>query len=809
MNVHDSDSMTFGAWLKQARQTQGLTQADFAHQIGCSIHLVRKIEANERRPSKQIVDRIADCLGVAPSTRIAFLRFARTAPSTLRRASTHKHVPLGTSPKASQLDLAASSPLIGRDLELAELHRRLCRQRVRLLTLLGPPGIGKTRLAVELAAEISDAFADGVHVAALAPLNHAEQVPVALAHLLGVPAGSQESSVERLIEVLHQQHVLLVLDNFEHLLAAAAVVDTLLAHCPRLKVLVTSQVPLHLSYEQTYRVPALGIPDAQSPSGIATIARYSAVALFVARAHAVNPSFALNEQNVDAVIAICRRLDGLPLAIELIAARTKLLPPRALLTRLEGAYQAAPLTLLASQHAGTDHRHQTLHRAIAWSYELLNPAEKNVLGRLAVFRGSSTLSAAEVVCSHSVLPAYGASVAGEHTPPDAEVLNIVESLLDKSLLVLEHDDEDEPRFMLLETIQAYALERLRASDDAEPTYARHAEFYLLQAESAQRHLQAPQQSEWLAWLERDHPNLRQALQWFIHNNKFEQAARMCVALWRFWWERDHVREGLQWAEQVPADTPLPLSLRAKLLYGTGVLWYASGNMERAMSLLENSLVRFRALDDQPNVANVLNYVGAVYHSQSKFAEAKALYEQSLDIRHKLQDLWNVAISLNNLGALAHAQGDFAEAQRLCQQSVAVWQELGDHRSIVYPHIILGLVALDRGEFQQAAQQFQASLELLQDQGSQASIADCLEGLAAAAAQGQRYEWSAQMMGAAAQLRKHIGVPLTAAEQSLYEQRLAAVRVALGSRVFAIAWTEGRAMSLEHAVAYALSSSFDD
>lgn len=577
MNLHDIDSTTFGSWLKRQRQHLGITQADLAHEVGCSIHLVRKVEANERRPSKQMVERIADYVGVAPSDRVAFLRFAR-GTAVRAEAPTLLHLPHTNPLQPMEIDAAAPSPLIGRDTEIAELQRLVRRRGVRLVTLVGPPGIGKTRLAVELAAEVSDTFADGVYFVALAPLNHSHLVPDLLAHVLGVAMGSQDSSVERVVEVLHEQHVLLVLDNFEHVLDASSVVGTLLAHCPRLKVVVTSRVPLRLPHEQIYGVPPLALPDPAASSRIASIARHGAVALFVARARAVNPHFALSEQNVHAVVAICRRLDGLPLAIELIAARTKLLPPRALLSRLEGAYEHAPLHLLAPQEGGTDPRHQTLHRAIAWSYELLSPAEKIVFARLAVFVGGALVSATEAVCGDSPIIMDRASLDGTQALAQAEVLDIVDSLLDKSLLRLERSGEDEPRVMLLETIRAYGIERLRASADADRIHARHAEFYLLQAEAAECHLQGQQQGAWLALLEREHPNLRESLRWFTEHGSLERAVRMCVALWRFWWERGHVREGLQWIEQVRADEYLPASLRAKLLYGVGVLWYANGDL---------------------------------------------------------------------------------------------------------------------------------------------------------------------------------------------------------------------------------------
>lgn len=810
MNMHDRDRTTFGAWLKRQRQSFGITQADLAHTIGCSIHLVRKVEANHRRPSKQMVERIADCIGVAPSDRVAFLRFARSTPVVaLPEAAPFAHIPLADTSKSVELDATATSPLIGRDIELAELHRHLRRRGVRLVTMVGPPGIGKTRLAAELAAEVSDTFADGVYVAALASLSHSHLVPEVLVHLLGLAAGSQDVNVERVVEVLHEKHVLLVLDNFEHVIEAKTVVDTLLTHCRRLKVLVTSQVPLHLPHEHIYSLPALALPGTDSSSRIASIARYGAVALFVARAQVVNPRFRLTEQNVGAVVAICRRLDGLPLAIELIAARIKLLPPRALLTRLEGAYEDAPLHLLATQDGGTDPRHQTLRRAIAWSYELLSQVEKSVLARLAVFVGGAMLSAAEVVCSDRAISSDRFSPEPAGTLAQAEVLDIVASLLDKSLLGLERPGEDEPRVRLLETIRAYGIERLRASGQADQIHARHAEFYLLQAEAAERHLQGQQQGEWLALLEREHPNLRAALRWLIQNDRLEQAARMCIALWRFWWERDHVREGLQWVEQVRAIENLPVSVRAKLLYGAGVLWYASGDLARSMPMLKDSLVLFQALNDRPNVANVLNYVAAVCHAEGRFAQARDLYQQSLDIRRTLLDWWNVAISLNNLGALAHAQGDLDEAQRLCEESIAVWQKTGDQRSVVYPKIILGLVALDRGEFRRAGQQFQDSLRLLRHDGSKASTADCLEGLAAAAAQGERYDWAARTLGAAQHLRKEIGVPLTPAEEQLYERRLAVIRAELGQRKFETASLEGRSMTLEQAVNYALAGSFEE
>src|SRR5829696_5077666 len=462
------------------------------------------------------------------------------------------------------------TPLIGREREIDEVCRRLRSPEVRVLTLTGPGGAGKTRLALQTGADLLEEFEDGVFFVSLATIIDPELVPSTIAGSLGLKEGAGQSLTETLEGYLQQKHLLLILDNFEQVLEGAPVVGELVRACPRLKVLTTSRIPLRLYGEREYPVPPLELPDPVHLPSLERLTQYEAVRLFVQRARAVKPDFEVTNQSAPAVAEICVHLDGLPLAIELAAARTKLLPPQALLSRLSNR-----LKLLKGGARNLPARQQTLRATIDWSYDLLTEEEKIFFGRLSVFSGGHTLEAAEEVCDPE---------------GNLDVLEVVGSLLEKSLLRREQGADGEPRFVMLETVHEYAREKLEESGEAEEVKRRHAEYFVALAEEAHPELKGQDQLEWLQRLEAEHDNTRAALTWALRQEKVELGLRLAGALQRFWWTRGYDSEGRRWLEGALAmDGRGSVESRAMALAGVGALASHQGDFDRAEEALVEGL----------------------------------------------------------------------------------------------------------------------------------------------------------------------------------------------------------------------------
>ncbi len=548
----DSD-ITFGDWLRRQRRALDLTRAELAARAACSVSALRKFEADELRPSRPLAESLAGALQIAPEDRAAFVRLAR---DTRGANTTRSPVPTtGLQRPAPRSTVRSTLPapptaLIGREQERAALGHLMRRADVRLLTLTGSGGTGKTRLALQLAADLHDAFRDGVCVVSLAPVTDPNLIAPTIAETLNIYEARGRSVLDTLHGYLRNKQMLLLLDNFEHVLAAAPIVAALLAEAPALKVLSTSRIPLHVRGEQEFAVLPLALPDPKRPPAIDQLARYSAVELFVQRARAVQYDFAVSEENAATVVEICRRLDGLPLAIELAAARSKIFPPRALLDQL-----GSRLAFLIGGPRDAPARQQTLRATIEWSYALLDAHEQALFGRLAVFGGAFSLQAAAAVCR----------AAGDL---DADVVARVESLVDKSM-VRADPTHDEPRFFMLETLREYALERLVASGEAETVRRRHAQFFLTLAEEDAPPFGFAMQAHWLERLEREHDNLRAALRWFMDRQVLDEGLRLGAALGPFWMGREYLTEGRMWLTellQVAASEPVSAA-RAKALLG--------------------------------------------------------------------------------------------------------------------------------------------------------------------------------------------------------------------------------------------------
>ena len=603
------------------------------------------------------------------------------------------------------------TPLLGREQEVDTLQQLLRHTGVRLVTLTGPGGVGKTRLALQVATGLLEGFAD-VFFVPLSSILDPALVPSAIARVLGLKEAETQTLLEQLKEYLRQRRILLVLDNFEHVLTAAPLISELLVACPALKVLVTSRAVLHLSGEHQFPVLPLTLPDFVHLPPLDHLAQTPAVALCIQRMRSARPDFQLTEANARVVAEICTHLDGLPLAIELAAARIKLLSPQELLARMK---QRLPLLTGGTQDLPA--RQQTLRNTLEWSYSLLDSDEQRLFRRMAVFVGGCTLEAIEAVCNR----------AGVSAP---EILDRVGSLLDKSLLYQRAQGESGPRFMMLATIREYALERLRESREEDAISDAHAAYYLTFAERGDLALRGPEQDVWLKQLEAEHHNLRTALHWFVEHGAAEGALRLSSALSWFWYLHGYLREGCGWLERVLA---LPgaserIRYRAKALYSVGGLARFLGNFTLARSRLEESLVLWRELGDRQGCAYTLARLGTVLKLQGDPAVAHGLLEESVALFRGGGDKWGLALALFGLGEVASSEGDLPSAHRWLRESLVLWREVCDTWGLALALNGLGEVMRCQGDYEQAEKFYDESLALFRHLESKWRIAYLLHNL---------------------------------------------------------------------------------
>ncbi|HZH98642.1 MAG TPA: NB-ARC domain-containing protein, partial [Fimbriimonadaceae bacterium] len=582
---------------------------------------------------------LADALELSQQDRI---RFEMEARMPAVRADAH-----GT----RSADLPSQlTPFVGREREVEEVRHRLLHPDVRLLTLTGPGGVGKTRLALEVARQVVDQFEDGVCFVALAPISDPALVPSAMAQALQVKQGAGQSVAEALKQDLRERQLLLVLDNFERLLGAGPPLAQLLAACPRMKVLVTSRVVLRLQGEHNYEVPPLTLPPAGHRPSPEQLGRYEGIRLFMQRAQAANSHFTIATENAPAVVELCQRLDGLPLAIELAAARVRLLPPEAVLARLGNR-----LGLLTGGARDLPHRQRTLRATLDWSYDLLSVAERSLFARLAVFVGGWTLEAAEAVCD-----------VGD----EAEVLQHMSALVDKSLVQQQASIRHEPRFAMLETVREYALERLEESGELERLRRQHTSYFLELAEEEERASQGPLQGAWLDRLEAEHDNLRAALAWSLFpQGDTEMGLQLTGALSHFWYVREHHSESRMWLQSALERTSDATAARAKVLVGAGRLAWFQGELARANTLLEESHSLYQDLGDNVGATFALLVLGRIAVSQGNRRRGEALVEESLVLFRQQGNLWGIARALIVLGDGALFEGDVDRATAKFQKSL--------------------------------------------------------------------------------------------------------------------------------------------
>ncbi|MFZ6027903.1 MAG: tetratricopeptide repeat protein [Chloroflexota bacterium] len=707
---------TFGQWVKQRRKALGLTQANLAQRVACSKSMINKIESDLRSPAKPTIELLALHLKIHPADYAGFVRLAQPhllvepGDSLEESVATAKTLPVPAN--AHRLPL---TPLIGREREVAAACAILQQAGTRLLTLSGPGGVGKTCLALQVAETMKENFPDGVHIVSLASIRNPALVLSSIAQALGLQSIHtihNQHDDGQLVTYLHEKHALLILDNFEQVLPAARVIAELLAVTRYLKALVTSRAALRVSCEYEFVVSSLASPGAKPGTAPAALAQFPAVQLFVQHAHAAHAGFALTTENAQSVAEICTRLDGLPLALMLAAARCKVLSPEAILKRLKGAMGGA-LDLLSGRIQDLPARHQAMRQTIDWSYHLLGEHEKALFRRLSVFAGGCTLEAVEEVC---IRPKTEWTSLSLPVAPTSS-LDLMTTLVDQSLVRKIEDPDGEPRFFMPEILCEYASESLRKHNELETLRYQHAAYFLRLVDSIEPKLHGAEQEACLKRLDADYDNIQNALRWSCTYD-VEIALRMAGGLWEFWLTRGYWREGRAWMADIlqrARTVPLPRT-RAQALDGAGLLAYVQKDQRTANGYLQESLRIFRELGDQHGEAAVLNHLGQNLNISGQLEQATSIFDMSLQLFHALGARWDSAWVLINIGDTSLQQRDDERALQLFSDAQEAFSLIGHKRGMATAIERQAYLALLHHDFSQAKSLYAESLRLFDEIG---------------------------------------------------------------------------------------------
>jgi predicted ATPase/transcriptional regulator with XRE-family HTH domain len=787
----------FGSLLKRLRAAAGLTQEELAERAGVSARLISNLErGTNHRPRRASIDALAEGLGLGDFDRGRFMALARGRYGTPSMTA--------IAAPAERPDLPATADrLIGRDADVISISELLTNGAVRLATLTGPGGVGKTRLALAVARNVSCAFPEGTRFVELAPVRDPELVVQAIAYRVGIRPSRGIIDRDTLVAALQQQRLLLVLDNFEHLAAATREVAYLLERCPDLSILATSRSMLRIRGEHVFRVYPLELPQRRDSSSLEELGRIAAVDLFTNRAAAILPGFSLTDDNAAAVAEITIRLDGLPLAIELAAARLNVLSPDSLLARLERR-----LPLLTGGAQDLPARLQALRATIDWSYELLESDDQELFRTLAVFAGGFTLEAAEAVWCGTSEPAADGRAGVPDAPSEHPVLDGLTSLVEKSLLHVTRKADLEPRFGMLETIREYGLAKLTEHGELTRTKDKQLAWCVALAQQAGPHLMGPEQAFWLARLDGEQGNLRVALTTALEGQNAESAAAICGSIFEYWEVRSRFDEGRRWLDRVMSmDGQISPSVRAKALLGRGVLAFKQGDYDGAV-VLNEALSLFRAQQDISGVAYAIASMGRVSMARRDYASAKAKYEEALELFQSLGDEFWAGRMLHNLGLTAYDEGDFQLALTLSERALTLARSGGGADSIAVSLNNLALFAIVCGDFDRAVPLQREALQLWLSIGKTEGIAHCLENLALVAVPRQRSVLAARLFGAAETVRARIGAPGRLNDHQLNQRHIDEIRREIGDAALAREWQTGRAMSMEEAVVF-VNDCFDE
>ncbi|MBI5933763.1 MAG: tetratricopeptide repeat protein [Chloroflexi bacterium] len=786
----DEPRISFGEWLTRRRKSLNLTRDALAKRVPCSVSTLRRLESDDLRASPSLAEALARALNLPEGQRAVFIAFARGERADL---PVEHPLPAGGGAPPDTLP-AALTPLVGRKREIAAISETLHKPGVRLLTLTGPPGTGKTRLSLAVAQKLARSFRDGAYFIALAPVADPKSVPAAIAQALGLKE-SRVGILPALTEFLRDKRLLLVLDNFEHLIPAAPLVTELLSAAPQVKALVTSREILHLYGEHEFPVPPLELLDVSrlpSSQSLSFYSRYSSIQFFKERARAAKPDFRLTGENVADVARICAWLDGLPLAIEIAAAQVKWRAPNQLYAQLRDR-----LKTLTGGPRDLSPRQQSLRGAMDWSFDLLNETEKRLFSLLGIFSDGFT--------EEAVGAARGLVFDSAHEKNQIEILKTkVRSLVEKSLLRHELAPDGSARYAMLETMRDYARDQLQARGEMERAQAWHCEYYLNLAKIIRPNLiQGGEQAQWLALAEREHNNLRAALSWAIASGRVSTAMELGWALHPFWSARSFVSEQRGWLEKILALDPAPTKMRADLLKYASDIASSQGDYEKARDLEEEGLTISKILGDEAGVYYSMDGLARLAGMQGDYAQAAELLEQALRYWRKVNDTVRLTTTLNNLAIATLRLGNHERAKQLYEEAMEVTKSVGNLSS--FSHALYGLAELhaDLKEYALAVQLLRESISVRYQLGDVKGLAFSLDALAMSLYGVGQPALATQMEGACRKIFRELGVVTPLATRAEYENFLAELRAALGDSAFETEWARGQAMSQDQAVSLAL------